>query len=105
MIDKAHKQKAPFLRSLLQACVDSHDHIIDNPNLDLADDIPLLYNNMIDPLELEEQNLSKRNKALISVVSLVLLYYARNKHSNLFQRVIGHYVFSANIPKRFVESF
>ena len=74
-IDRAYKQEAPFPCSLLRACVDSHDHIIDNPNLDLADDIPLLRNNMVDPSKLEKQNLSKRNKALISVVCLALLCY------------------------------
>lgn len=100
-IDRAHKQEAPFL---LRACVDSHDRIIDDPNLDLANDIPLLRDNMINAPELEEQTLPKRNKALISVVSLALLCYARNERSNLFQRVIGHYAFSGNIPKRSVES-
>ncbi len=70
-----HKQEAPFTRSLLQTCIDSHDYIIDHPNLDLADDIPFLHNNMVDPLELEEGNLSKRNRAFISIVSLALLYY------------------------------
>ena len=53
-IDRAHKLEAPFTRSLLQACVNSHDHIIDDPNLDLADDILLLRNNMVDPPELKE---------------------------------------------------
>ncbi len=104
-IDRAHKQEAPFTRSLLQACVDSHDHIIDNLNLDLADDILLLRDNMVGPPELEEQNSSKRNRALISIVSLALLYYGWNKRSNIFQRVIGHYTFSDNISKRSVESF
>ncbi len=104
-IDRAHKQDASFTRSLLQACVNSHDHIIDNPNLDLADDILLLCNNMVDPLELEEQNLSKQKKALISVVSLLLLCYGQNERSNIFQRVIGHYVFFGNISKQSIESF
>lgn len=103
-IDRAHKQKAPFLRSFLRACVNSHDHIIDDPNLEQANENLLLYDNMINPLELEEQTLPKRNRVLISVVSLALLCYARNEHSNLFQRVIGHYAFSSNIPKRSVES-
>ena len=53
-IDKAHKLEAPFTHSLLRASVDSHDHIIDDPNLDLADDIPLLRNNMVDPPELKK---------------------------------------------------
>ena len=74
-IDRAHKQEAPFTCSFLQTCVDSHDHIIDDPNLDLADDIPLLRDNMVDLPELKEQNSSKRNRAFISVVSLALLYY------------------------------
>ncbi len=104
-IDRVHKQESPFTRSLLQACVDSHDHIIHDLNLDLADDIFLLCNNIVDPPELEKQNLSKRNRALISVVSLALLCYGRNECSNMFQRVIGHYAFSGNISKRSVESF
>ena len=54
VIDRAHKLEAPFTRSLLRACVDSHDHIIDDQNLDLADDIPLLRNNMVDPPEFEK---------------------------------------------------
>ena len=74
-IDRAHKQEAPFTRSLLRGCVDSHDHIIDDPNLDIADDISLLRDNMVDPPELEERNSSKRNRALISIVSLALLCY------------------------------
>ena len=53
-IDRAYKLETPFTRSLLQACVNSHDHIIDNPNLDLADDILLLRNNIVDPPELEK---------------------------------------------------
>ncbi len=104
-IDRAHKQEASFTCSLLRAYVDSHDHIIDDPNLDLADDIPLLRDNMVDPPELEEQNSSKWNRAFISVVSLALLCYGRNERSNMFQRVIGHYAFSGNISKRSVESF
>lgn len=59
---------------------------------------------MIELPKLEEQNLSKYNKTLISIVSLILLYYAQNKRSNLFQSVIGYYNFSINISKRFVES-
>ncbi len=58
-INRAHKQKAPFTRSLLRTCVNSHDHIIDDPNLDLANDILLLHDNMVDPPELEERNSSK----------------------------------------------
>ena len=57
-IDRAYKQEELFTCFFLQAYVDSHDHIIDDPNLDLAHDIFLLCNNMIDPLELKEQNLS-----------------------------------------------
>ncbi len=58
-IDRAYKKEAIFTHSLLQACIDSHNHIIDNLNLDLADNIPFLFNNMINMLELKEQNLSK----------------------------------------------
>ena len=105
-IDRVHKQEAPFIRSLLRACVDSHDHIIDDPNLDLADDdIPLLRDNIVNPPNLEKQNLPKRNRALISVVSLALLCYGQNERSNMFQRIIGHYAFSSNIPKRSIKSF
>ncbi len=99
-----HKQEALFLRFFVQACIDSHDRIIDDPNLDLADDIPLLIDNMRDPPKLEEQNLPKCNRVLISVISLVLLCYAQNERSNLIQRVIGYYAFSANISKHSVES-
>ena len=59
MIDRVYKQEEYFIRSLLWACIDSYDHIIDNPNLDLADNIPFLHNDMVNPLELEERNLSK----------------------------------------------
>ncbi len=83
-IDRAHKQKTSFFRSFLQACVDNHDHVIDDPNLDLADDILFFCDNMIDLPELEEQNLPKRNRAFISVVSLALLCYIQNERSNLF---------------------
>ncbi len=31
-IDRAYKQEAPFTRSLLRACVDSHDHINNDLN-------------------------------------------------------------------------
>ena len=54
MIDRAHKLETPFTRSLLQACINSYDHIIDDLNLDLADDILLLRNNIVDPPELEK---------------------------------------------------
>ncbi len=103
-INRAHRQEALFFCSFLRVCVDSHDRVIDNPNLDPANDIPLLRNNMIDPPKLEKQNLPKYNRALISVVSLALLCYAPNERSNLFQRVIGYYAFSANISKYSVES-
>ena len=53
-IDRVHKQEIPITHSLFRACVDSHDHIIDDLNLDLADDIPLLHNNMVDPPELKK---------------------------------------------------
>lgn len=76
---------------------------MDDPNFDLVNDISLLNNYMISPPELEEQNLPKYNKALISIVSLALLCYLRNKCSNLFQKIINHYAFSANILKRFIE--
>ena len=65
----------------------------------------LFRDNMVDPSNLKERNLSKRNKALISVVSLVLLCYSQNERCKIFQRVIGHYAFSSNIPKRSIESF
>ena len=60
---------------------------------------------MVNPPNLEERNLPKRNRALISVVSLALLCYSRNERSNMFQKVIGHYAFSSNIPKQSVKSF
>ncbi len=105
IIDKVHKQETSFTCSLLRVYVYCHDHIIDNLNLDLADDIPLLHDNMVNPSELKEQNLSKWNRAFISVVSLPLLCYGQNERSNMFQRVIGYYAFFGNISKRFVESF
>ena len=105
VIYRAHKLGASFTCSLLRVCVDSYDYIIDNPNLNLADDILLLRNNMVNPPELEEWNFSKRNRALISIVSLALLYYCQNERSNTFQRVIGYYVFSGNILKRSIKSF
>lgn len=60
---------------------------------------------MINLPKLEKQNLQKCNKALISVVNLALLCYIQSKHSNLFQRVIGHYAFSTKISKRFIKIF
>lgn len=105
VIDRIYKQEAPFLRFLLRVCVDIHDHIIEKPNLDLTNDILLLCNNIVDPPELEKRILSKYNRVLISIVSLALLYYTQNKRSNLFQRVIGHFAFSGNIPKCSIKSF
>ncbi len=104
-IDKAHKLEAPFIHSLLRTCINSHDHIIDNANLDLVDDILLLCDTIVDRSELKEQNLSKLNKALIFVVNLALLCYGQNEHSSMFQRAISYYVFSGNLSKRAVESF
>ena len=103
-IDRMYRQKAPFLRSLLWACINTHERIMNNRNLYLAKNIPLFCDNMVNQPELEEQILSKRNRALISVVSLSLLCYARNERFNLFQRVIGYYAFSSNIAKRSIES-
>lgn len=54
----------------------------------------------MDLLKLEKQNLPKCNRALISVVSLALLCYIQNECPNLFQKIIGYYAFSVNIPKR-----
>ena len=103
-MDRVYKQKAIFFCSLLQACVNSHNYIINDSNLDQADKNLYLYNIMINPLELEKQILPKQNRVFIYVVSLTLLCYAQNERSNLFQRVIGHYAFFSNIPKHFVES-
>ena len=58
-IDRANNQKSSFIYSLLLACVDCYDHYIYNPNLDLADNNLLFYDNIIDPSELKEYNLSK----------------------------------------------
>ena len=102
-IDKVHKQKTPILCSFLQVCVDSHNSIIDNSNLDLADAFSLFCNNMVNLSEIKEQILTKHNRALISIISLVLLSYTQNKRSNLFQRVIGYYAFSGKILKHSVE--
>lgn len=33
-----------------------------------------------------------------------MLYYAQNAKSNIFQRIMGYFVFANNIPKRFVKS-
>ncbi len=59
VINKVHKQKILFLYSFLQAYVDSYDHVIDNLNRDLANDILLFPNNMINPLKLKEQKITK----------------------------------------------
>ena len=104
-IDRVHKQEAPFTRFFLQACINSHDHIINDLNLDLTDDNLFFYNNMVNPPEFKEQNASKRNRTLISFVSLTLLCCGRNKRFNMFQKVISHYAFFGNILKRSIESF
>lgn len=88
VINRMYKQEILFFCSLLQAYVDFYDCITDIPNLELVNDISILYNNMINPLELKEQNLLKCNRAFISVVYLALLYYVQNECFNLFQRVI-----------------
>ena len=85
--------------------MNSHNSIIDNPNLNLANNIPLLRNNMVNPPELEKQTLPNCNRALISIMSLVLLSYTQNKCSNLFQKVISYYAFSGNISKRPIQLF
>lgn len=104
-IDRVYKQEVSFLCSLLQACIDNHDNIIDNPNLNKANENLLFYDNMINLIELEEQTLPKRNGAFISVISPALLCYAQNERLNLFKKIISHYAFSSNISKRSVESF
>lgn len=38
-IDRAHKKEVSFTFSFLQICIDIYNHIIDNLNLDLADNI------------------------------------------------------------------
>lgn len=105
VIDRVHKQKALFIYFLLQVCVANHNHIINNPNLDPADDILLFRNNIVNPPNLKEQNLPRRNRALISFVSLVLLCYSWNKRFKIFQKVIDHYTFSSNILKQSIKSF
>lgn len=83
-INRAYKQEASFFHFFLQAYVDSHDYIIDNLNLDQVDKNFLLYNNMINLLEIEEQTLPKDNRALIFILDLALLCYIQNNCSNLF---------------------
>ncbi len=53
IIDRVHKQEILFFCSLLRACIDNHDYVINDLNLDLANNIPLLYSNMINPLVFE----------------------------------------------------
>lgn len=104
-VDKEHQRNALFTCSLLRACVDSHDGIIDDPAETDNEGFPPLRNNMRGPPPLEERTSSRRNRALIAVVSLAMLCYARSERSNLVQRVNSQFAFANNVPKQFVESF
>lgn len=53
-INRVYKQEVLFLCFLLIACIDSHMHNINNPNLNLANDILLLCNNIVNLSELKK---------------------------------------------------
>lgn len=101
-MDREHRRNAPFTRMLLRACIDSHTGILDDPDLDFADQ---LQDNMESFWILGERTNSTRNRALVSVVCLSMLCYARNERSSMMQRVGGQFAFANNVPKRLVEAY
>ena len=104
-INKEHKKNAPFTRMLLRACIDSDTGIVTNPDVDFANEIPSLRDEMDINQILKDRITPKRNRALVAVVCLSMLCYARNERSNIVQRVNGQFAFANNVPKRFVEAF
>lgn len=46
-----------------------------------------------------EQGIAKRNKKLISIISLCLLNYSHSEQKNLFQMLNGHFLFANHVPK------
>lgn len=75
-LDKEHKKDALFVEILLHTAVDSHYNIIEEPELDIVKDLPSLYNNIANISVFEVWITSMRNRALISVLFLVMLCYA-----------------------------
>ena len=51
-----------------------------------------------------EQSVAKRNKKLVSIISLCLLSYSRSEQTNLFQMLNGYFLFANHVPKRAVET-
>lgn len=104
-IDRKHRRYVSLTQSLICICVNSSETIIHNSHAIDFYNIPLLRDNMTEPPLLKDQTTSQRNRTLIAVVALGMLCYARNKCSNIMQRVNTQFAFANNVPKRFVELF
>lgn len=85
--------------------MDSLETIIKNPDsIDLYS-VFSLRNNITESPLLKDRTTSQRNRALIAVVTLKILYYAQSKRFNIVQRVNIQFAFINNVLKSFVESF
>lgn len=58
-----------------------------------------------DPRDLQPRNKSatSRDQGLIATVTLYMLSYARNQHSNIFQMTAGNWAFADNATKRMTK--
>lgn len=82
-INKKHKKDTPFVQILFHAAVNSHHNIIKELQLDITKDLLPFLDNIADIIVLKAQTTPLQNEVLISVVYLTILYYVRNKHSNV----------------------
>ena len=57
-----------------------------------------------DPGDPQPRAKVSRNRLLIASIAVQLLAYARNKHCNIVQSLIGVFLYATNTPKRTVET-
>lgn len=89
----------------MQAYIDNNTSIITDPNIAFANK-PLLFKDDIEMNRLlTEKTRPTRNQSFVAIVCFSMLYYARNKYSNILQRVNGQFAFTNNIPKKFIKAF
>lgn len=67
--------------------------------LPLQDNMPRIANKF-----LIKQSVARKNKKLVSIISLCLLNYSRSQQTNLFQILNRHFLFANYVPKRTIET-
>lgn len=97
-IRQVQEELAPILSSVINklARVD----IGRKDEADLPEHIP----DIIDGKSQQKMKKALRNRRLISIAAIQMIAYGHSKHCNLMQGIVGYYLYSANTPKRTIET-